>query len=162
MNSFKDWQGGIDKVFGQDFWGGFENMMKNASGTPTNSKDLFGGFERMMKPSIPAVNMYQYDNELLCFVNIPGMNHPKNVEVLVDQTTLTLQGKIDINNRGGHQIRSEIPDGAFERTLDLPYAVRHDKIEATYKHGLLIIQLHRQISDDTTRKSVRIRHLQDE
>lgn len=162
MNSFKDWKGGIDQVFGQDFWSGFENMMKNASGTPTNSKELFGGFERMMKPSIPAVNMYQYDNELLCFVNIPGMNHPKNVEVLVDQTTLTLQGKIDINNRGGHQIRSEIADGAFERTLDLPFAVRHDKVEATYKHGLLIIQLHRQISDDTTRQSVRIRHLQDE
>ena len=162
MNQFNDWKNNLDRVFGDDFWRGFEGMMNNSSAPSKNGNDLFGGFESMMKPAIPAVNMYQYDNELLCFVNIPGMNHPKNVEVLVDQTTLTLQGKIDINNRGGHQIKSEIPDGTFERSLSLPFAVRHDKIEATYKHGLLVIQLHRQISDASTRKAVRIRHLQDE
>lgn len=141
MNQFKDWKSNFDNFFGNEFWGDFEGIMK---------------------PSIPAVNMYQYDNELVCFVNIPGMNHPKNVEVLVDHTTLTLQGKIEINNRGGHQIKSEIADGTFERSIELPFPVRNDKIEATYKHGLLVIQLHRYISNSSDRKPISIRHIDDE
>ncbi|MGI8314593.1 Hsp20/alpha crystallin family protein [Halobacillus mangrovi] len=141
MNQFKDWKTNLDRFFGQDFWGDFEGMMK---------------------PSIPYVNMYQYDNELLCFVNIPGMNHPKNVDVFVDHSILTLKGKIEINHRGGHQILSEIADGTFERSVDLPFPVRDDKIEATYKHGLLVIQLYRQITDSSKQRPISIRHIEDE
>ncbi|CDQ20631.1 Hsp20/alpha crystallin family protein [Halobacillus karajensis] len=141
MNQFNDWKNNLDRFFGQDFWGDFEGIMK---------------------PAIPAINLYQYDNELLCFVNIPGMNHPKNVDVLVDHSTLTLTGKIEINHRGGHQIKSEIADGAFERSIELPFPVRHDKVEATYKHGLLIVQMHRYISDSTRQRPITIRHLEDE
>ncbi|SEH88409.1 HSP20 family protein [Halobacillus karajensis] len=141
MNQFNDWKNNLERFFGQDFWGDFEGIMK---------------------PAIPAINLYQYDNELLCFVNIPGMNHPKNVDVLVDHSTLTLTGKIEINHRGGHQIKSEIADGAFERSIELPFPVRHDKVEATYKHGLLIVQMHRYISDSTRQRPITIRHLEDE
>ncbi|ARI78599.1 Hsp20/alpha crystallin family protein [Halobacillus mangrovi] len=141
MNQFKDWKTNLDRFFGQDFWGDFEGMMK---------------------PSIPYVNMYQYDNELLCFVNIPGMNHPKNVDVFVDHSTLTLKGKIEINHRGGHQILSEIADGTFERSVDLPFPVRSDKIEATYKHGLLVVQLYRQVTNSSKQRPISIRHIEDE
>ncbi|GGF26448.1 MULTISPECIES: Hsp20/alpha crystallin family protein [Halobacillus] len=141
MRQFEDWKKNFDRFFGQDFWGDFEGFMK---------------------PSIPQMNVYQYDNELLCIVNIPGMNHPKNVDVLVDHATLTLRGTIDIHHTGGHQLKSEIATGAFERSIDLPFPVRSDKMEATYKHGLLIIQLHRFISDSTRQKPVKIRHLEDE
>ncbi|WP_173917440.1 Hsp20/alpha crystallin family protein [Halobacillus sp. Marseille-Q1614] len=141
MNPFEDWKQNLDRFFGQDFWGDFEGLMA---------------------PSIPHMNIYQYDNELLCMVNIPGMNHPKNVDVLVNHATLTIKGTININHRGGHQIKSEIATGAFERSIDLPFPVRSDKIEATYKHGLLIIQLHRFISESTNPKPIKIRHLEDE
>ncbi|MBH0231468.1 Hsp20/alpha crystallin family protein [Halobacillus yeomjeoni] len=140
-NQFKDWKSNLDRFFGHDFWGDFEGMMK---------------------PSIPYINMYQYDNEVLCYVSIPGMNHPKDIEVFVDHATLTLKGKIEINHRGGHQIKAEIADGTFERTIDLPFPVRSDKIDATYKNGLLIVQLHRYISDHTRQNPVQIRHLEDE
>ncbi|RWZ57967.1 Hsp20/alpha crystallin family protein [Halobacillus fulvus] len=161
MTQFKDWKSNLDRFFSDDFWGGFEGMMKNASFPDTKGNDMWGDFEHVMKPKIPAVNMYQYDNEVLCFVNIPGMNHPKDVEVFVDQAAITLKGRIDVNQKGGHQIKSEIASGDFERTLSLPYAVRHDKIEATYKHGLLLIQLYRHIPDTNSQKPVRIRHLED-
>ncbi|MGP4076010.1 Hsp20/alpha crystallin family protein [Halobacillus sp. K22] len=141
MNQFKDWKSNLDRFFGNEFWGDFEGMMK---------------------PSIPYINMYQYDNELLCYVSIPGMSHPKNVEVLVDHTTLTIKGKIEINHRGGHQLMSEIADGTFERSIDLPFPVRNDKMEATYKHGLLVIQLHRQVTNHTHQKPLSIRHLEEE
>ncbi|UOR10211.1 Hsp20/alpha crystallin family protein [Halobacillus amylolyticus] len=141
MNQFNDWKKNIDQFFGKDF---------------------FGDFEGFMKPSIPQINLYQYDNELLCMVNVPGMSHPKNVDVVVDHATLILTGRIEINHRGGHQLKSEIATGTFERSIDLPFAVRSDKIDATYKHGLLIIQLHRFISDATNQKPIRIRHLEDE
>ncbi|MCP3029974.1 Hsp20/alpha crystallin family protein [Halobacillus sp. A1] len=141
MKHFDDWKKNLDHFFGQDFWGEFEGLMK---------------------PSIPQMNIYQYDNELLCIANIPGMNHPKNVDVLVDHSSLILKGSIDLNHRGGHQLMSEIAAGAFERSIDLPFPVRSDKMEATYKHGLLIIQLYRLISDSTSQKPIKIRHLEDE
>ncbi|MFD2924592.1 Hsp20/alpha crystallin family protein [Halobacillus naozhouensis] len=141
MNQFNDWKKNLDHFFGQDF---------------------FSEFEGFMKPSIPQINLYQYDNELLCMVNVPGMSHPRNVDVVVDHATLTLTGRIEINHRGGHQLKSEIATGSFERSIDLPFPVRSDKIDATYKHGLLIIQLHRFISDSTKQKPIRIRHLEDE
>ncbi|MFC7322645.1 Hsp20/alpha crystallin family protein [Halobacillus campisalis] len=141
MKHFDDWKKNLDHFFGQDFWGEFEGLMK---------------------PSIPQMNIYQYDNELLCIANIPGMNHPKNVDVLVDHSSLIIKGSVDLNHRGGHQLMSEIAVGAFERSIDLPFPVRSDKMEATYKHGLLIIQLYRLISDSTNQKPIKIRHLEDE
>ncbi|MGV2620780.1 UNVERIFIED_CONTAM: Hsp20/alpha crystallin family protein [Halobacillus marinus] len=140
MNQFKDWKTNMDRFFGHEFWDDFDGMMK---------------------PPIPAVNIYQYDQELLCYVNIPGMDKPKNIDVLVDHTTLTLKGKISFNKRGGKQVKSEIPDGMFERTIDLPFPVRHDKIDATYQHGLLIIKLQRYITDATNQRPVQIRHLKE-
>ncbi len=140
MNQFGDWKSNLDRFFGNDFWGEFEGMMK---------------------PAIPQLNLYQYEDELVCIANLPGMDHPKNVDVFVDHTSLTLKGKIEINHRGGRQLKNEIANGSFERTIDLPFPVKSDKIDATYKHGLLIVQLHRHVSEPNREKSVHVRYLEE-
>ncbi|UOQ44097.1 Hsp20/alpha crystallin family protein [Halobacillus salinarum] len=138
MNQFGEWKSNLDRFFGQEFWGEFEGLMK---------------------PAIPQINLYQYDHELVCIANLPGLEHPKNVDVFVDHASLTLRGKIEVNKRGGRQLKNEIADGAFERTVELPFAVRSDSIDASYKHGLLIIKLYRYISDSTREKNVNVRYL---
>lgn len=59
-------------------------------------------------------------------------------------------------------MKEEILQGVFEREIQLPFPVRADKIEATYKNGLVFIQLHRLISDSSKRKKVNVRLLEDE
>ncbi|WP_181347923.1 Hsp20/alpha crystallin family protein [Thalassobacillus sp. CUG 92003] len=140
MDQFHDWKNNLDRFFGQDFWNEFEGVIK---------------------PPIPAMNMYQYDNEVLCIFDIPGLDDAKKVDVYVEHASLTVKGMVEIDHRGGQQIKSELPQGVFERTITLPFAVRSDKIQATYRNGLLTIQLYRWISDKSKSQRVPIRYLED-
>ncbi|MBM7553396.1 Hsp20/alpha crystallin family protein [Thalassobacillus pellis] len=141
MNQFDDWKKNLDRFFGNDFWGDFEGLVK---------------------PPLPQMNLYQYDNELLCMFSIPGLNDMNKVDVFVDHAVLEIKGIVEVNQKGGQQVKGEIMQGAFERKIDLPYPVRSDKIQASYKHGLLIIQLHRLISDTSNKNRIRITNLEDD
>ncbi|MDC3414208.1 Hsp20/alpha crystallin family protein [Aquibacillus sp. 3ASR75-11] len=136
-----DWKKNLDHFFGDRFWNEFEGIMK---------------------PTIPQMNIYQKENELFCIVNIPGLNDLDNVHVYVDHATLELKGVINIDHVGGHIVTEEILQGSFERKMDLPFPVRDDKINATYGHGLLVIHLHRLVTNKKNKNRLEIRNLEDE
>ncbi|WP_164670151.1 Hsp20/alpha crystallin family protein [Virgibacillus doumboii] len=138
MDPFKqmtDWKKNMDHFFGDQFWNEFENVIK---------------------PAIPQINIYQYDHELICIVNIPGLTDLNKVDIFVDYATLELKGVIDVAYTGGTVVKEEILQGVFEREVSLPFPVRKDKINATYKDGLVFIHLHRLISDESGRNKVSI------
>ncbi|MBP1948241.1 Hsp20/alpha crystallin family protein [Virgibacillus litoralis] len=138
MDPFKqmsDWRKNMDHFFGDQFWNEFEGVIK---------------------PTIPQINIYQYDHELICIVNIPGLIDLNKVDIFVDYARLELKGAIDISYTGGTVVKEEILQGVFEREITLPFPVRKDKISATYKDGLVFIQLHRLISDESGRNKVNV------
>ncbi|MFG6115507.1 Hsp20/alpha crystallin family protein [Halobacillus sp. MO56] len=141
MNQFDDWKKNLDRFFGHDFWGDFEGLVK---------------------PPLPQMNLYQYDNELLCIFNIPGLKDLNKVDVFVNHATLEVRGIVEINQKGGQQLKGEIIQGAFDRKVDLPYPVRDDKIHASYKQGLLVVQLHRLISDADQKNRIQITNMEEE
>jgi HSP20 family protein len=63
--------------------------------------------------------------------------------------TLTLSGvrKPDELNEGARYHRQERGYGKFSRTLQLPYPVSVDKIEADFKSGVLSVRLPRAEQD---------------
>ncbi|WP_010529599.1 Hsp20/alpha crystallin family protein [Lentibacillus jeotgali] len=139
MDPFKqmsDWRKNMDHFFGENFWNEFENIIK---------------------PTIPQINIYQQDHELICVASIPGLTDLNKIDIYVDHATLELKGDIDIGYAVGTVVKEEILQGVFERTITLPYPVRRDKINATYQNGLVIIHLHRLISDESSRNKVNIR-----
>src|SRR5699024_9760689 len=143
MDPFKqmaDWRKNMDHFFGDNFWNEFENIIK---------------------PTIPQINIYQHEHELLCIASIPGLTDLKKIEIFVDHTTLELKGAIDIGYSDGTVVKEEILQGVFERSITLPYPVRQDKIKATYQNGLLIIHLHRLSSDESSRNKVSIQLMDD-
>nr|WP_246187612.1 Hsp20/alpha crystallin family protein [Ornithinibacillus caprae] len=131
----------MDQFFGEKFWDQFEGIIK---------------------PNIPQVNIYQTDHEILCIVNVPGLEDLDKIDIYVDYATLELRGVIDIGHGGGIVVKEEILQGAFERTISLPFPVRSDKIKATYRHGLVFIQLHKLISESSRKNRVNVRLLEDE
>ncbi|UFT99902.1 Hsp20/alpha crystallin family protein [Radiobacillus kanasensis] len=141
FNHMEDWKKSMDGFFGDTFWNEFE--------------DIF-------KPPIPQINLYQQQNELFCIVNLPGVKDLEKIDVFVNYTSLKLRGVIDVPSPGGQVIKEEIIQGVFERQVDLPYPVRSDKIDATYRHGLLVIQLHRTIPDNTEQNKLTIRSLDED
>ncbi|WP_138417810.1 Hsp20/alpha crystallin family protein [Aquibacillus sediminis] len=136
-----EWKKNMDSFFGENFWSEFEDVLK---------------------PPMPQVNLYQFENELICYVNLPGVKDLEKIDVFVDYASLHLKGMIDLNHAGGQVIKDEILQGVFERQVDLPYPVRNDKINATYQHGLLVIQLHRLISDSKHKNKLQIQNLEDD
>lgn len=138
MDPFKhmsDWRKNMDHFFGDNFWNEFENIIK---------------------PTIPQINIYQYDHELICIASIPGLTDLNKIDLFVNHATLELKGVIDIAYTGGTVFKEEILQGMFERKIALPYPVRQDKINAAYQNGLVVIHLHRLISDENSRRKVNI------
>ncbi|MFC0523689.1 Hsp20/alpha crystallin family protein [Pontibacillus salicampi] len=138
--NMQDWRKNLDKFFGEDFWGGFEDVIK---------------------PKIPQTNLYQSDNEIMLYVNIPGLEDINKVDLYVNYTTLDLRGVIALSPPHHQLMQEEIMQGSFERSIELPFPVRGDKIKATYQSGLLIIQLHRLIQPETNKQRIHIKNLEE-
>ncbi|WP_026908083.1 Hsp20/alpha crystallin family protein [Paucisalibacillus globulus] len=141
FQQMSDWKRNMDHFFGEQFWDQFEGILK---------------------PTIPQINLYQTDNEILCIANIPGINDLEKIDIYVDYATMELRGTIDIGHSVGTVVKEEILQGVFERKVTLPFPVRSDKIKATYNHGLLYIQLHRFISSSSRKNRVSVELLEDE
>ncbi|MFD1849622.1 Hsp20/alpha crystallin family protein [Oceanobacillus bengalensis] len=141
FQQMNDWKKNMDQFFGENFWNEFEGMIK---------------------PNIPQINMYQTDHEIMCIVSMPGMSDLSQLNIFIDYATLELRGTIDLEHASGIAIQEEILQGVFDRQIKLPFPVRADKINATCKNGLVFIQLHRLISDTSSRNKVNVKWLGDE
>lgn len=87
----------------------------------------------------PTVEIDESDREIVVTAELPGMEE-KDVEVLLEQGMLTLRGeKSTTDDR--HRQFSERFYGRFERRLPLPVEIDEDKVEASFRNGLLRITL---------------------
>jgi HSP20 family protein len=130
---FSDWTKHWEHFFNGDFWGNFQPFL------PTNKKSS-------------GVNIYKKDNELLIVVCLPGLESIDHVELYTYYKTLEIKATINLQFKGFELIEEGIFQGTWEKTIPLPFAVKEERIEATYHHGLLIIHLHRLIPDDRKKK----------
>ena len=91
---------------------------------------------------IPAIDMYQTDNEVIIEAAVPGMK-ASDVQISVTGDVLTLRGEIRQNNKvdeNSYHIR-EKRYGVFERQIMLPTDVVADKAKAEFEDGVLTITL---------------------
>lgn len=143
INQFKgmnDWMKQMDQFFGKDF---------------------LGGFEPMLRASQTQVNLYKTENELLVVISLPGLENVDEVDVYANHQKLEIKGRINLKFKGFELIEENIFQGHFERTVDLPYPVRDDRVDASYHNGLLIIHLHRLIQSEASRKKIAVRKIEE-
>ncbi|ACL57192.1 Hsp20/alpha crystallin family protein [Methylobacterium nodulans] len=108
--------------------------------------DVFSRFETGMPsllsplPSWPSVEVSATDKEVRVSAELPGLED-KDVEVLVDEDTLTLRGEKKAETEDKERGFSERTYGRFERVIALPYPVEDDKAQAVFKNGVLTVTL---------------------
>lgn len=92
--------------------------------------------------AMPAVDMYQTDDEVVVKAAVPGMK-AEDVQINVTGEVLTLKGEVkqkeEVKDKAWH-IREQ-RWGAFERSLMLPVDVVADKGKAEFENGILTITL---------------------
>lgn len=83
-------------------------------------------------------------DELIVEAALPGMK-PEDVEITVEQGTLTIRAQSSSERRGeeGDYLVQEIRRGESTRTVTLPSGLEPDKASATFEDGLLTLRIPR-------------------
>jgi HSP20 family protein len=99
-------------------------------------------------PSYPAINIWTNEDGQVISAEMPGV-HPDDIDIDVTGDALSISGerKPDEIAKEAHYHRRERSYGSFSRTVQLPFMVDTSKVEASFKNGILLINLPRAEAD---------------
>ena len=99
-------------------------------------------------PSYPAINIWTNEDGQLISAEMPGV-HPDDIDIDVTGDALSISGerKPDEVVKEARYHRRERNYGSFSRTIQLPFMVDTNKVEANFKNGVLLITLPRAEAD---------------
>ncbi len=105
------------------------------AGAPARDSGLLSGWT-------PALNLYDEKDRFLVSVELPGLAKDA-ISISLHDGMLTLSGerKHEREGKEGETFRSERYFGKFQRSVTLPAAVDATKVKATYKDGVLLVDL---------------------
>jgi HSP20 family protein len=90
----------------------------------------------------PPADIYETEDELVVALDLPGVD-PNMVDIRVENNVLTIRGERQFEEKQNKDNfhRVERSYGAFARSFTLSTFVDADKIRASYKSGVLSINL---------------------
>jgi HSP20 family protein len=99
-------------------------------------------FPRGMGLRMPAVDVYEENDDVVVKAEIPGMGKD-DIQVDLSDSKLTIRGEKkkeeEIKEENYH--RTERSYGSFVRSLELPAEVKADAAKATFKNGVLEVRV---------------------
>ena len=120
----------FDKMFDTLFETSFPEVIRNVGVKP------FEG------TAYPKVNVYEYDEKVGIVAEIPGLDK-KDLSVEVEDGTLTISGEKHaiIEDENARVLRRELKGSSFKRSFALGENLNGDDIKATFKNGVLNIDV---------------------
>lgn len=113
-------------------------------------EQLFGsgpwpnGIRSVARGTYPPINVGSNANQVDVYLFAAGLD-PKNLDMSIQNNLLTIAGERKAREKKeANYYRKERFDGAFRRTLSLPDDVDPEKVEASYKDGILHIAIERR------------------
>jgi len=103
----------------------------------------------------PPINIWLGENSVVVTGELPGVT-PDDVTINLQEDVLTLEGarrpkpEQDVNWQ-----RSERAYGSFSRTVQLPFRVDPDKVQARFSNGILEIEMERLAADRPKKIEIR-------
>jgi HSP20 family protein len=96
----------------------------------------------------PPINLWIGEDSVAVTAELPGIA-PDEVDLTVRENTLTLKGEREPRPEDEKSVwhRRERPYGSFSRTVQLPFRVDPEQVEARFANGLLEVELHRPEAD---------------
>jgi HSP20 family protein len=103
----------------------------------------------------PRLDIAETEKEITISAELPGLE-PEDIHLTLDHNNLTISGEkqAEKEEKGKRFYRMERSYGSFYRSIPLPDEVDENKIDASYKRGVLKIRLPKTVQSQ--RKSKRI------
>ena len=90
---------------------------------------------------MPAADIYEAESALTVVLEMPGVDKA-NVDVIVEEGVLTVQGRLDFSKYEGMQpVYSEYNIGHYRRSFSLSNKIDQGKISADMSDGMLTVTL---------------------
>ena len=157
----------------EDVWGPFARLREDmdrlfgtfigrVGGLPSLARghalDPFAGFERGFGDALAAVDVVESDKDYRLTAELPGLDE-KSIDVTRAENTLTLKGekKDEREEKEGGFVFSERRFGSFQRSFRVPENVDRDKIEATFKNGVLTLVMPKNPQAPEKQKKIEIK-----
>ncbi len=121
----------------------FENMLErySKSGASNLGKQL--NTEMSFADWAPSVDIEEEENKYVIKADLPGVDK-KDIEVKLENGVLSIRGEKQTekeSGKGTRRHRTERFHGTFARSFTLPDVVRADKVDASYKDGVLSLTI---------------------
>jgi HSP20 family protein len=104
-----------------------DNVVRPIRGIATSAQGWF------------PIDMLDQGDELMIRASLPGIN-PDDLDVHLQGDLLTIHGDHDASTDTGNWLVRERPTGTFNRTLNLPFRVDPDRVDASYEQGVLTLR----------------------
>jgi HSP20 family protein len=103
-----------------------------------------GGIRSLPPGTFPAINVGGSDESVTVYLFAPGID-PKQLDISIQQNLLTVSGQREVTTQPeATYYRRERFDGSFRRVISLPEDVDSEKVEATYRDGIVQITVRRR------------------
>lgn len=132
----------------------FEEMMRLQEEMNRLFSSRVAGARRAPEGGFPAVNAYAGEQGVVLTAELPGV-HSDDLEISAFRDTVTLRGTRRPPDDAAAYHRRERRHGEFVRTINLPFAVDPNRVEAQMTHGVLYVILQRPPEDQPRRIKVR-------
>lgn len=100
------------------------------------------------KNEFPPINVWASEEKIVVVAEVPGID-AADIDLQVCNQTVTLKTKRDLAEPQEGQIyhRRERGHGEFTRSIELPYAIDVEKVDASFSNGMLRVEFTRAASD---------------
>jgi HSP20 family protein len=105
---------------------------------------------------LPSLDVAETKNEIVVKAEVPGLE-PRDIDISLSDGLLTIKGekKQEREEKEESYHLVERSYGSFARSIRLPNEVQSDKINASYKNGVLKVVLPK--SEEAKKKEVKIK-----
>jgi HSP20 family protein len=104
----------------------------------------------------PSVEISDNEKEIKVTAEVPGLDE-KDIEVLLDDGVLTVKGEKHSETEAKDKQFSERFYGRFERRIPLGLEVEEDKVDASFRNGVLTVTLPKSQKAQTQAKRITIK-----
>lgn len=145
-------------MFETGLWrfGGFADPSSDLQRLRREMDRIFSDFGQTNVREMPPVNAWIGESDAVVTAELPGVN-PDAIDISVVGDTLTISGSREVEplKEGESYHRQERGFGKFSRSLQLPFHVDAQKVDAKYERGVVVIILPRSEAEKPRKISVK-------
>ena len=143
-------------IYGKNYAPSLRNEIENFQQEMNRLFDLYSPERYFSVTNFPSINLFADSGHAIITAEIAGVED-KDLDIQIAGDTLMLSGsrQLEASEEQVRYHRQERDYGKFSRSIQLPFPVEANKIEASLEKGILVISLPRAESDKPKTISVK-------